>query len=305
MSSTPAPSSIVSRMPRRSAAWRSVPRRTPWHTSRRSSPSSKLLLSSSASTRPRARHAPLATHARWTRSRPTLVERVTGQTSAAAVPIEVGVIMSDRSLFGVDQAAAMVEAYGPVPSSSIRQLLARPVASPAQTSAGPPTSMRPDPDPRVWLRRFYADPISGVITSSERTRRLFDAHVRRLVMARDQWCRTPFCGAPIRHVDHALGFARGGATSVDNAQGLCERCNHAKEAPGWATTSDLDPTGRALVTTTTAAGLHYTTSPPPWRPGWSAPRDRATSLSAVDNAAEASHSRADMSTEAPPLSASA
>lgn len=235
----------------------------------------------------------------------TLVERVTGQTSAAGVAIEVGVIMSDRSLFGVDQAAAMVEAYGPVPSSSIRQLLARPVASPAQTSAGPTTSMRPDPDPRVWLRRFYADPISGVITSSERTRRLFDAHVLRLVMARDQWCRTPFCGAPIRHVDHAIGFARGGATAMDNAQGLCERCNHAKEAPGWATTSDLDPTGRALVTTTTAAGLHYTTSPPPWRPGWSAPRDRATSLSAVDNAAEASHSRADMSTEAPPLSASA
>jgi hypothetical protein len=196
------------------------------------------------------------------------VERVTGQTSAAAVPIEVGVIMSDRSLFGVDQAAAMVEGYGPVPSGSIRQLLARPVASPAQTSAGPPTSMRPDPDPRVRLRRFYADPISGVITSSERTRRLFDAHVRRLVMARDQWCRTPFCGAPIRHVDHALGFARGGATSVDNAQGLCERCNHAEESTGWTTTTAVGRTGEAIVTTTTAAGIRYSTSAPAWRPGW-------------------------------------
>lgn len=232
----------------------------------------------------------------------TLVERVTGLASAAAVPIEVGVIMSDRSLFGVDHGVAVLEGYGPVPSSSIRRILvegtqdatvgwapgappssassALSTSSTSSTSSGDHTSAPSSPGGAshagragpskavVWLRKFYADPESGVIISADRKRRLFDAHARRLVVARDQWCRTPFCGAPIRHIDHALGFARGGATSVDNAQGLCERCNHAKEAPGWVTTSDIDRAGRAVVTTTTMAGMRVTTSPPPWRPGW-------------------------------------
>ena len=50
---------------------------------------------------------------------------------------------------------------------------------------------------------------------------------------RDQVCRIPWCGAPIRNIDHIRPFHQGGPTAADNLQGLCEACNQAKEAPDW------------------------------------------------------------------------
>ncbi len=44
-----------------------------------------------------------------------------------------------------------------------------------------------------------------------------------------------------------------------NAQGLCRRCNLAKEAPGWISARAPDGT----VTTTTPTGHTYTSTPPP------------------------------------------
>ncbi|WP_341482153.1 HNH endonuclease [Arthrobacter gengyunqii] len=43
----------------------------------------------------------------------------------------------------------------------------------------------------------------------------------------------PWCGAPIRNIDHIRPFHQGGPSAADNLQGLCEACNQAKEAPGW------------------------------------------------------------------------
>ena len=63
-------------------------------------------------------------------------------------------------------------------------------------------------------------------------RRLFPAGAQRFLIARDQLCRTPWCDAPIRHIDHIEPHARGGATTIDNGQGLCAACNLSKQAPG-------------------------------------------------------------------------
>ena len=63
-------------------------------------------------------------------------------------------------------------------------------------------------------------------------RRLFPAGAQRFLIARDQLCRTPWCDAPIRHIDHIEPHARGGATTIDNGQGLCAACNLPKQAPG-------------------------------------------------------------------------
>jgi HNH endonuclease len=100
-------------------------------------------------------------------------------------------------------------------------------------------------------------------------RRLFPAGVRRFIVARDQFCRTPFCGALIRHIDHITPAADTGATSVGNAQGLCEACNYAKEAPGWHQATGIKhgqagATGVAggEVVTTTPTGHQYVSSPP-------------------------------------------
>jgi hypothetical protein len=57
--------------------------------------------------------------------------------------------------------------------------------------------------------------------------------LRRMVIAADRTCRTPWCDAPIRHIDHPLRAADGGPTSLDNSAGLCEACNYAKEALGF------------------------------------------------------------------------
>ncbi len=80
----------------------------------------------------------------------TLTERVTGQTTAAAVPVEVQVVMSDQTLLGVDDAPALIPGYGPLPAGIARDLL-----------------KHADEDARVWLRRLFADPETGALTQVE------------------------------------------------------------------------------------------------------------------------------------------
>ena len=67
---------------------------------------------------------------------------------------------------------------------------------------------------------------------------MLSARVGGIDRLRDQRCRTPYCDAPIRHRDHAEPHNRGGPTSALNGLGSCERCNYAKEAPGWRVTTN-------------------------------------------------------------------
>jgi hypothetical protein len=89
-------------------------------------------------------------------------------------------------------------------------------------------------------------------------RRCFDGQLRRFVIAADRTCRTPWCDAPIRHIDHTIRAADGGKTSADNSAGLCEACNYTKEAPGWVTNRLSD---RALEIST-PTGHRYGSRPP-------------------------------------------
>lgn len=70
-------------------------------------------------------------------------------------------------------------------------------------------------------------------------RRFFTGSVRRFISLRDQHCRTPWCDAPIRDIDHVHRAADGGATDLTNGVGHCERFNHVREMPGWD--SRLEP----------------------------------------------------------------
>jgi len=83
---------------------------------------------------------------------------------------------------------------------------------------------------------------------------------------RDQRCRTPYCDAPIRHLDHAEPHARGGRTDVANGVGSCERCNYVKEAAGWKVSTNTDETGRHTAEFTTPTGKHYRSVAPPRAP---------------------------------------
>ena len=91
--------------------------------------------------------------------------------------------------------------------------------------------------------------------------RFFSRALALLIDLRDQICRTPWCDAPIRHRDHVVGHVVGGETSLANGQGLCQACNHAKEAFGWR--ARPSPGDRHAVHVTTPSGHVYRSQAPP------------------------------------------
>ena len=120
----------------------------------------------------------------------------------------------------------------------------------------------------AWLRAVYTTSTGDLVGTSSK-QRFFTDGLADLLRVRDQGiCRTAWCDAPIRHLDHITPAGRGGDTSLENGQGLCAACNQAKETPGWAAAAEADPrTGRHTVTTTTPTGPQYrSVAPQPPRP---------------------------------------
>ncbi|WP_240691611.1 HNH endonuclease signature motif containing protein [Arthrobacter sp. CAU 1506] len=113
----------------------------------------------------------------------------------------------------------------------------------------------------VWIRRLYTAPGTGQLLGMDSKARKFPDGIRRMVMARDAVCSSPWCDAPIRHIDHIIAWAEGGPTTLANGQGLCERCKHAKAADGWTATPIDGP--RHKVKTTAPTGHTYTSTAPP------------------------------------------
>ncbi|SIH00949.1 HNH endonuclease [Brevibacterium casei] len=168
-----------------------------------------------------------------------LVERVTGQDSADAIPLEVLVVMNDETLFDDGDEPAWLPGFGPIPAGAARSLIA-------------------DDPGAVFLRRMYARPTDGQLVAMDSSRREFSGLLRRMITVRDDVCRTPWCEATIKHVDHATPVAAGGATSWDNASGLCAACNYIKELPGWR-----HRTSATELSVTTPTGHRYTVSTRP------------------------------------------
>lgn len=195
----------------------------------------------------------------------TLVERVTGQEHAAEVPVAVNLVVSDATLLGGGQEPALVlggtgAGHGIVPAAVARNLVAGALDLDA-----------------AWLRTVYATDRGDLVGTTSR-RRFFADGLADLLRIRNQGtCRTPWCDAPIRHLDHIRPAADGGATDLTNGQGLCAACNQAKEAPGWRSAAGTDPeTGRHVVVTTTPTGHRYrSVAPPP--PSPAGPRPRSVS----------------------------
>ncbi|YAL83858.1 DUF222 domain-containing protein [Dermacoccaceae bacterium W4C1] len=190
----------------------------------------------------------------------TLTHRcITGGSGAIedAVSVELSVVMDASTLLGRSEHPARLTGYGPIPADLAREIACGTVPDEGYSAGA-------DHLARVrgqrWIRRLLTDPVTGIATELDTRRRTFDEAARRFIAARDHHCRQPFCDAPVRHIDHIHGHASGGATSIDNGQGLCERGNYAKEIPGWTSRVGPDP-GSILVTTPT--GHQYLTRPSP------------------------------------------
>jgi hypothetical protein len=171
--------------------------------------------------------------------------------------IEIQLVMTDQTLFGLgpgaDESAHLV-GYGSVPAPLVRELIAE--ALERAGAAG---------DLTLWVRRVYANPVTGALVQMESSRREVPTGLGRFLRTRDRYCRTPWCGAPLRHLDHVIPVAAGGETTEANTQGLCEACNYAKEAPGWR--ARPGPAGAGASVDITTPTRHTYRSEPPLPPG--------------------------------------
>ncbi|GGR62964.1 hypothetical protein J2S40_002254 [Nocardioides luteus] len=167
----------------------------------------------------------------------TLVDRVTGREAGVKPKIEVKIVMTADSLTNNANQPAMVEGYGPVPASWAREALT---------------------DAEAFVRRLLTDPAGQLIAMESRSRKAPDG-LAEFINTRDEGtCRTNGCDAPIRNIDHIERHADGGKTTAENLQGLCERCNQAKESLGWQARPGPD----GSITTITPTGHTYTSPPP-------------------------------------------
>lgn len=172
----------------------------------------------------------------------TFIERLTGQATADAVPVEIGLTMPTDALLDDDETPAALDGYGPLPAE-----LALDLATRAEVE--------------TFIRRIFTDPISERAVTVDPRRRLFPPALKRVIVARDQTCRTTYCTAPIRHADHIDPHREGGPTSLANGQGLCENCSYVKEMAGWRTRAK--DSNQTVITTPT--GHTYASQAPPIR----------------------------------------
>lgn len=179
----------------------------------------------------------------------TLLARVTGTESVEDLPIEIRLVITDDTLFAGGSTPARMEGYdGPIPAPTARRL-----------ALGDDTTTA-----KRRLRRVYTR--DETIIGMDHRARHFTGNLRDLLILRDQHCRTPYCDAPIRHIDHIVPHHDNGPTSTGNGQGLCAGCNYLKEHPDWTTTvSNNDEPGRPHTThiTTPTGHHHHSTAPPP------------------------------------------
>ncbi|MDQ0693523.1 hypothetical protein QF047_004483 [Arthrobacter sp. W4I7] len=222
-----------------------------------------------------------------------LIERITG-TPGGYTGIDLQLVMTDRTLFQSDGEPAPLAGYGIVPGEWARKVVTGElVAGPGSTgfvAAGPAPAGPGSGDSAnsgtgavgfggpgtalsagtveskefiVWLRRLYTAPTSGELVGMDSKARLFPPGLRRFIQVRDDTCRTPYCDAPIRHLDHVIPWHNNGPTTSTNGQGLCEACNHTKETPGWAAKPVTWPGQRHTVELQTPTGHTYRSTAPP------------------------------------------
>lgn len=167
-------------------------------------------------------------------------------------PVALRVLIPVQTLFGGgSEPAELVGHDGPpcvAPGAVVRELIAANQASGQQ----------------VWLRRLFLRPGTGELLAMDSKARLFPPGLAEFVTLRDRTCRTPWCDAPIRHLDHLVASSRGGQTTAANGQGLCVACNLRKQAPGWVSETGHGARHTTVITTPTGHRFEAIAPEPPW-----------------------------------------
>jgi len=221
----------------------------------------------------------------------TALRLLSGRAVGQPQPVEVHLVMTDRSLLGTGDGdrspfePARIPGHGSVPAPVARSWLREGLTDPSEPAVSRDPVTQAVPVARVWVRRLYTTPEGRDLVAMDSRRRLFGGLLRRMLVLRDDVCTTPWCEAPIVHADHATPVREHAETTFEEGNGKCTRCNHGKEAPGWRTRVILtqpgvdepppERTGRAgaeararrVVRVTTPLGHSYDAEPPPLL-GW-------------------------------------
>ncbi len=152
----------------------------------------------------------------------TAFERLTGRSAAAGQPVTVHLTVPAAVLLGGRPGTAHVSAGaggfgGVLPAEIARNLVGRAAASSV-----------------AWVKRLFVAPESGAVVAMDSRQRLFPDGLAELIRVRDRYCRTPYCDAPIAHIDHVVPHAAGGATDHANAQGCARRATTPRRRPAGA-----------------------------------------------------------------------
>ncbi|WP_028644494.1 HNH endonuclease signature motif containing protein [Nocardioides sp. URHA0020] len=176
----------------------------------------------------------------------TLVQRITGQSTADAVPVRVNLVVSDETLLAGGHEPAWLQDFGPLTPDAARDLV-----------------LGARGDAIAELRRLYAAPDTGALVAMDSRARFFPAGLASFIELRDRTCRSPYCDAVIRQRDHVVPDVAGGDTSAVNGQGLCQQCNLAKQGVGWRSRPITGPPGALhTVETTLPTGHAYRSTAP-------------------------------------------
>ena len=202
----------------------------------------------------------------------TALAVLSGRAPRSVQPVEVHLVMTDRALLGTGDAGRSV--MEPARAPGLGSLPA-PVARWWLRGAGPGS---------VWLRRLYTGPSGRDLVAMDSRRRVFGGLLRRMLVLRDDVCTTPWCGAAIAHADHTHPARAHGPTDLVNGSGLCARCNHVKEAPGWGV-EVRRPRPRELQVTTPTGRRYHSQAPPVLGWGSDPPQARAGHARIVSRAA--------------------
>lgn len=143
----------------------------------------------------------------------TLHEMVTG-TKSGGVGVEILLVMDATVLSGQSDEPVLLPGYGPITAKAARKLVS-------------------DNELITWVRALYLDSRTGKLVAMKSKAREFGGNLKKLIMVRDQYCRTPHCNNKIREIDHIVQVRSNGKTSAKNGDGRCRSCNMTKEAPGW------------------------------------------------------------------------
>ncbi len=133
---------------------------------------------------------------------------------------------------------------------------------PQSVSANAVRTLLADPDAPTELRRLVTDPVTGHLLDRGRASYRVTEAMRAFLSLRDATCRHPGCTRPASRcqIDHAVAWADGGATDLDNTGSLCTRHHQLKTHAHW---NIIESRADGSVVWRSPQGRTYEVDPPP------------------------------------------